>query len=138
MCRRSFWIATSAATRIVSCSSRSRGCARPRRICSRGITGASHWCLDRRLFHQCGGRCAEGFRMAFAAHDLVVPEELVVCVDEARDSAFERVKRLLADPCRPTAIIAQGTNILNECLNAVNAAGLKIPTDISVVTIGDP
>jgi LacI family transcriptional regulator len=83
-------------------------------------------------------RRVEGFRAAFAARNLVVPEELVVCVDEARDSAFERVKRMLAAPCRPTAIIAQGTNILNECLNAVNAAKLKIPTDISVVTVGDP
>ena len=83
-------------------------------------------------------RRVEGFRAAFAMHNLAVPEDLIVCVDEARDSAFERVKRMLAGPSRPTAVIAQGTNILNECLNAINAAGLKIPTDISVVTIGDP
>jgi len=83
-------------------------------------------------------RRIEGFRAGFAEHGLAASEDFIVCIDEACDSAFERVKRMLAGANRPTAILAQGTNILNECLNAINAAGLRIPTDISVVTIGDP
>ncbi|GAA5232799.1 LacI family DNA-binding transcriptional regulator [Verticiella sediminum] len=84
-------------------------------------------------------RRIEGFHAAYAEHGLAAPDDAcVVRVDESLDSAFERVRALLQSPDRPTAVIAQGTNILNECLNAISASGLRIPADVSVVTIGDP
>src|SRR5690606_36559185 len=83
-------------------------------------------------------RRVEGFQAAYADQGLAAPEDLILRVDESRVSTFELLRGLLAGPARPTAVIAQGTNILNECLNAISASGLRIPADISVVTIGDP
>ena len=44
----------------------------------------------------------------------------------------------LAAPDRPTALLVQGTSILVETLNAVSAAGLSMPRDLSLMSIGDP
>lgn len=83
-------------------------------------------------------RRIEGFRAEFLDCGFPVPEDLILRVDESQESVFEKMSALLALTNRPTAVIAQGTNILNECLNAINAAGLAIPSEVSVVSIGDP
>ena len=45
---------------------------------------------------------------------------------------------MLARPVRPTAIVTLGTSALGDVLNAVAAHGLRLPADISVVSMGDP
>jgi LacI family transcriptional regulator len=83
-------------------------------------------------------RRTEGFRAGHKAQGLVLDEELVVRLPSAMSPAFEAVSILLSRPDRPTAIVAMGTTILNETLNAISARHLRIPQDISVVSIGDP
>jgi LacI family transcriptional regulator len=83
-------------------------------------------------------RRTEGFRSGLQASGLAVDEELIVRLPTAMSPAFDAVMNLLQRPNRPTAIVAMGTNILNETLNAISALHLRIPHDVSVVSIGDP
>ncbi|MBC7955884.1 MAG: substrate-binding domain-containing protein [Cytophagales bacterium] len=83
-------------------------------------------------------RRVQGFRAGHKAQGLVLDDTLIVHLPTATSPAFEAVQALLQRPDRPTAIVAMGTNILNETLNAINACALRIPQDISLVSIGDP
>ncbi len=83
-------------------------------------------------------RRIEGFRGGHKAQGLALDETLIVQLPHAMSPAYEAVHRLLQRAERPTAIVAMGTNILNDTLNAINACQLRIPQDISVVSIGDP
>lgn len=80
----------------------------------------------------------EGFRAGFRAHGLEADDELIVQLPTSMSSAFSAISLLLARERRPTAIVAMGTSILNETLNAISNHRLRIPEDISVVSIGDP
>jgi len=53
-------------------------------------------------------------------------------------SSFDAVSRLLARRPRPTAIVVLGTNLLTDALNAIAVQGLRIPDDVSLVSLGDP
>ncbi len=83
-------------------------------------------------------RRIEGFRSGHKAQGLALDEDLIVQLPHAMSPAYEAVHRLLQRADRPTAIVAMGTNILNDTLNAISACHLRIPQDISVVSIGDP
>lgn len=83
-------------------------------------------------------RRLEGFRAGLAAHGLKLNEDLVLRLPTAMSPSFSGVSLLLRRADRPTALIAMGTNILNEALNAITTQRLRIPEDISVVAIGDP
>lgn len=83
-------------------------------------------------------RRIEGFRSGLEVHGLQANDDFIVRLPTATSPAFEVVTKLLQRPDRPTAIVAMGTNILNETLNAISNLHLAIPQDISVVSIGDP
>lgn len=83
-------------------------------------------------------RRMEGFRAGFRTHGMEADNELIVQLPTSMSSAFAAVSLLLARTQRPTAIVAMGTSILNETLNAISNHRLQIPEDISVVSIGDP
>lgn len=83
-------------------------------------------------------RRIEGFRSGMQANGLPVEDEFIVRLPTAMSAAFEAVTTLLQRLDRPTAIVAMGTNILNETLNAINNLNMRIPQGISVVSIGDP
>ena len=83
-------------------------------------------------------RRIEGFRSGHKAQGLVLDETLIVQLPHAMSPAYEAVHTLLQCAERPTALVAMGTNVLNDTLNAISACGLRIPHDISVVSIGDP
>ncbi|MET0333827.1 MAG: LacI family DNA-binding transcriptional regulator, partial [Rhizobacter sp.] len=83
-------------------------------------------------------RRIEGFRLGHKAARLPLDEEFIVHLPSATSPAFETVSTLLRRTDRPTALIVMGTNILNETLNAIGAQGLRIPQDISIVSLGDP
>ncbi len=51
-------------------------------------------------------------------------------------SAYDDVIKMLSRKDRPTAIIVQGTGVLSSTLNAIATLGLRIPQDISLVSIG--
>jgi LacI family transcriptional regulator len=50
---------------------------------------------------------------------------------------FSEALSLLSHAERPTAFICLGTRILAGVLQALRDSGLKIPTDASVISIGD-
>jgi len=83
-------------------------------------------------------RRIEGFTAGLKAHGLAPVDEFIVRLPGAMSSSFSAASLLLAREDRPTALIAMGTNILNEALNAIAAQRLRIPDDISVVSVGDP
>ena len=83
-------------------------------------------------------RRLEGFRAGFRDHGLEADDARIVQLPPSMSSAFSAISVLLARPQRPTAIVAMGTSILNETLNAISNHRLRIPEDISVVSIGDP
>jgi LacI family transcriptional regulator len=51
-------------------------------------------------------------------------------------SAYDDVIKMLSRKDRPTAIVVQGTGILSSTMNAIAQLGLRIPEDISLVSIG--
>ncbi|HRO60863.1 MAG TPA: substrate-binding domain-containing protein [Burkholderiaceae bacterium] len=83
-------------------------------------------------------RRLEGFRAAFPAHGLPVPEDLIVQLPSAMSRSFDAVRNLLRSTEPPTAIIALGTIMLNDAISAIADAGLRVPADVSLVSLGDP
>lgn len=83
-------------------------------------------------------RRIEGFCSGMKDHGLQIEDEFIVRLPTAMSAAFAAVTDLLQRPDRPTAIVAMGTNILNETLNAISNLNMRIPQSISVVSIGDP
>jgi len=83
-------------------------------------------------------RRIDAFRAGLAAADIAPEEATVLRLPTAMSPAYGEVSQMLARRPRPTAVIALGTSILLETLNAVAARRWRIPQDISVVSIGDP
>jgi LacI family transcriptional regulator len=83
-------------------------------------------------------RRIDGFRAGLQAHGISADDELIVQLPTAMSSSYSAVSVMLARKDRPTALVLLGTNILNEALNAIGSHRLRIPDDISVVSIGDP
>lgn len=57
--------------------------------------------------------------------------------DPSQPRVFSDVLQALSKPSRPTAVVALGTEMLAGALAAIEASRLRIPEDISVVSIGD-
>lgn len=83
-------------------------------------------------------RRIEGFRAGMAAAGLPVDDSLIVELPSAMSSSFDAVTLLLERASRPSAIVAFGTSILTDALNAIAVQGLRIPDDVSLVSLGDP
>jgi LacI family transcriptional regulator len=83
-------------------------------------------------------RRIEGFRSGLAALGLQADDGLIVELPSAMSSSFDTVSRLLARRPRPTALVVLGTNLLTDALNAIAVQGLRIPDDVSLVSLGDP
>jgi LacI family transcriptional regulator len=83
-----------------------------------------------------GRRRIAAFKAAMRAHRLKVGESNLVLPEHAMSSAYDDVIKMLSRKDRPTAIIVQGTGVLSSTLNAISQLGLRIPQDISLVSIG--
>lgn len=83
-------------------------------------------------------RRIEGFRAGFEERRLAVPEDLVLRLPTVMSPAFDAIVAVLDAPRPPTAIVSLGTNMLGDVLNAIRGRGLRIPEDISVVSLGEP
>jgi len=75
----------------------------------------------------------QGFRDS--AHSTMTIE--VVESDNSAESAFDAMVRHLRGTQRPDAIYALNTPLLQGAMRALNAAGLRIPDDISVLGFDD-
>lgn len=83
-------------------------------------------------------RRVEGFRAGFAAHGLKPASDLIVKLPHSTSAGFDAAAELLMRTPRPTAILSLGTGILSDVLHAVSACRLRIPQDISIVSLGEP
>ncbi|MGO4394296.1 substrate-binding domain-containing protein [Variovorax sp. M-6] len=83
-------------------------------------------------------RRIEGYKAGFAARGLKARADLLVKLPSSTEPAFDLVTELLQRQERPTALLTLGTSVLADVLNAIEAQGLRIPRDISVVSMGDP
>jgi LacI family transcriptional regulator len=83
-------------------------------------------------------RRIEGFRVGLAAQGLQADDALIVELPSAMSSSYDAVSLLMQRTPRPTAIVVLGTNLLTDALNAIAVQGLRIPDDVSLVSIGDP
>jgi LacI family transcriptional regulator, galactose operon repressor len=75
-----------------------------------------------------------GFRSALTAAGLT--SELVMSGDFTYSSGFDAARRLLVEHA-PTAIFAANDQMALGALNAVRAAGMHVPADVTVVGYGD-
>jgi LacI family transcriptional regulator len=83
-------------------------------------------------------RRIEGFRAGLAAAGLPADDALIVELPSAMSSSYSAVSQLLDRTPQPTAIVVLGTNLLTDALNAIATKGLRIPADVSLVSLGDP
>jgi LacI family transcriptional regulator len=83
-----------------------------------------------------GRRRIAAFKTAMRAHRLKVGESNLVLPENSMSSAYDDVIKMLSRKDRPTAVIVQGTGVLSSTLNAISQLGLRIPQDISLVSIG--
>lgn len=83
-------------------------------------------------------RRIEAFKAAMREFGETASTESIHLQTTSTGSTFDEVVGLLKGRAPPTALIVQGTNTLLSVLNAIAAAGLRIPDDISIISIGDP
>ena len=83
-------------------------------------------------------RRIEGFTAGLEASGLAAQPGHIVRLPTSTSPAFDAVTQLLEGTPRPTALVTLGTSVLADVLNAIAAQGLRIPQDISLVTMGDP
>ncbi|ETR76123.1 LacI family transcription regulator [Afipia sp. P52-10] len=83
-----------------------------------------------------GRRRISAFKSAMRAQGLKILEENLVLPPTSMSSVYDSVIEMLSRKDRPTAIVVQGTGILSSTLNAIATLGLRIPRDLSLVSIG--
>jgi LacI family transcriptional regulator len=83
------------------------------------------------------GQRLSGFRLAHRDAGRQVDENLVLHGHLGEAGGFTAMNQLLAMPSRPTAVFCFNNLVTVGALTAIRAAGLKIPTDISVLAFDD-
>jgi LacI family transcriptional regulator len=83
-----------------------------------------------------GRRRIGAFKTAVRTQGLDVNDAHLVLPEHSMSSAYDDVIKMLSRKDRPTAIIVQGTGVLSSTMNAIAQLGLRIPEDISLVSIG--
>ncbi len=76
------------------------------------------------------------YQLAFENHGLTYDPQYVVESDFSKTDGFRMMGCLLDLSDRPTAVICINDSVTPGALSQINARGLKIPEDISVVAIG--
>ena len=77
-----------------------------------------------------------GYTEAHQAAGLTVDRALVRGISNQIHTSYDETAQMLRAPRAPTAVIALGNQILSGVLRAIHEAGLAIPADISVISIG--
>ncbi len=78
-----------------------------------------------------------GYRMALEAAGLPYDPELVLTGDFSEQAGIDAARTLLALPQPPTAIFAGNDSMAIGCMRTAQAAGLRVPQDLSVVGFDD-
>lgn len=79
----------------------------------------------------------EGYKRAFEKNNIPLLEEHIRKSDFSKKDGVELMKELLALPHPPTAVIGINDNVTIGAIQAIYSNGMRIPKDISVITIGD-
>jgi DNA-binding LacI/PurR family transcriptional regulator len=79
----------------------------------------------------------QGYRTALAARGLQATERLGVGGQFTIDSGFAAMQSLLQDGPRPTAVFVANDEMAIGAIQAVKAAGLSVPGDISIMGFDD-
>lgn len=77
----------------------------------------------------------QGYEAAFNAAAIPVDPDLIKTGSFEAQFGFEQTSLLLAQPNRPTAIIAGGIEMLPGVIRAIRVLGLNIPKDVSIVGV---
>lgn len=80
-----------------------------------------------------GRERVRGFTEAFKKRSLPVPVDLIRSQSLSAEFGFREATALLAQPERPTAIIASGNRILVGVLRAFQQQNVSVPGDISLI-----
>jgi len=78
-----------------------------------------------------------GYHEAIAEAGLEPDDALVLSGDFTFQSGVAATQALLAGPAPPTAIFASSDEMALGCLSALDQAGLRVPSDVSVVGFDD-
>ena len=76
------------------------------------------------------------YQAAFKDHGLAPDPQYIVESDFSKMGGFRMMGRLLDLPDRPSAVICINDSVTPGALSQINARGLRIPEDISIVAIG--
>lgn len=78
-----------------------------------------------------------GFRNELLDHGIGLPDPYIVHGDFYLDGGHAGMRRLLAQPDRPTAVFAAGDAMAIGALRAAAEHGLRVPTDLALVGFDD-
>lgn len=78
-----------------------------------------------------------GFRTAMATHELPVRRHHLVEADYTYEGGYAAMLKLLARPPRPTAVVVANVASAIGSLRAAQVAGVRVPEQLSVVSIHD-
>jgi len=79
----------------------------------------------------------EGFEAAFKAHHCDINPDYLLEADFTYESGKHAGEMILAMQDRPTAVLASNDLMALGCMNALKAAGVRIPEEISIIGIDD-
>lgn len=79
-----------------------------------------------------------GYADAHTGAGRVVDESLIIPGDYRATGGRDAVRKLMASPSRPDAIIAASTQVLDGVLEELGVLGVRIPEDIAVSCVDDP
>lgn len=78
-----------------------------------------------------------GYRAGLRRNDLPFAEELLVCGESTEEGAQAALRKLLAEPDRPSAVLV-GNNLMTlGVLRAARDVGVSIPGDLALVSFDD-
>ena len=83
-----------------------------------------------------------GWQQAITEHNLTIPEEWVVAGDYTYEGGYQAAKKLLkqaaSNSAFPSALFIANEAMALSTLKALYKAELRVPDDISIITVGDP
>ena len=74
-----------------------------------------------------------GYKMAYRAYDFMAKDEYIINADYTSESAYEAIKVFLAGGLPITGVIANTDKQAIGAMNALHAAGLRVPEDVSLI-----